>query len=313
MKDVLPSKKIWAFAALLGVLVILFAIGGSEQSEEEKAVSVVAQALEGADSDEDGLLDWEERLWGTDVYNPDTDGDGTSDGDEVHSNRHPLKAGPDDEISEEHKELIYASAEGSEARANFTNELIDGLFPGVAVAAYRDISGEGATQEEIEALSAELRAGLDTNKEAVNFYTESDMTIVSDPTNEEFAQYFSDLTDTAEKLSTHEGADVDKLNTMATYLTSPSEDVREELLAGAEYYKAVAEVMITIHVPEQIAPTHLQITNGYKTMALDVRDVSTHQVDPVRAFRALQQYQNLESQMSNALYSIGEQIASQIQ
>lgn len=42
------------------------------------------------DSDHDGLTDKEERLiYGTDPHNPDTDGDGMSDGDEVKAGRNP--------------------------------------------------------------------------------------------------------------------------------------------------------------------------------------------------------------------------------
>jgi hypothetical protein len=37
------------------------------------------------DSDDDGLTDVEESYWGTNPHNPDTDGDGLSDGDEVHN------------------------------------------------------------------------------------------------------------------------------------------------------------------------------------------------------------------------------------
>ena len=50
------------------------------------------------DSDGDGLLDWEERLNGSDPFNADTDGDGTSDGKEVAAGRDPLKKGPDDQM-----------------------------------------------------------------------------------------------------------------------------------------------------------------------------------------------------------------------
>ena len=48
------------------------------------------------DSDGDGLTDDEERALGTDPHNPDTDGDGIGDGDEVHIyGTNPLKSDTD--------------------------------------------------------------------------------------------------------------------------------------------------------------------------------------------------------------------------
>lgn len=50
------------------------------------------------DSDNDGLSDNEETLYGTNSRNPDTDSDGYSDGVEVKSGYNPLKAAPGDKI-----------------------------------------------------------------------------------------------------------------------------------------------------------------------------------------------------------------------
>ncbi|MDZ7611183.1 MAG: hypothetical protein U5L10_00240 [Candidatus Moranbacteria bacterium] len=50
------------------------------------------------DSDGDGLLDMEEKVYGTDPSNSDTDGDGYSDGVEVKSGYDPLKPAPGDRI-----------------------------------------------------------------------------------------------------------------------------------------------------------------------------------------------------------------------
>jgi hypothetical protein len=50
------------------------------------------------DSDNDGLSDNEENLYGTDPKNPDTDGDGYSDGVEVKSGYSPIKAAPEDRV-----------------------------------------------------------------------------------------------------------------------------------------------------------------------------------------------------------------------
>ncbi len=52
------------------------------------------------DSDGDGLLDWEEKIYGTDPQNPDTDGDGYKDGDEIATNHNPLKKAPGDSLKD---------------------------------------------------------------------------------------------------------------------------------------------------------------------------------------------------------------------
>lgn len=51
------------------------------------------------DSDNDGLLDWQEKLYGTDPLNPDTDGDGYLDGEEINSGHNPLVKGPGDDLT----------------------------------------------------------------------------------------------------------------------------------------------------------------------------------------------------------------------
>lgn len=51
------------------------------------------------DSDADGLPDIIENIYRTDPNNPDSDGDGTSDGDEVQQQRDPALAGPNDTIN----------------------------------------------------------------------------------------------------------------------------------------------------------------------------------------------------------------------
>lgn len=50
------------------------------------------------DADEDGLPDALESVYNTDPNNPDTDGDGVFDGDEIALGKNPTVAGPDDQI-----------------------------------------------------------------------------------------------------------------------------------------------------------------------------------------------------------------------
>ncbi len=78
--------------------------------------------LSSNDADRDGLSDSEESVWNADFQNPDTDGDGYLDGEEVASGHNPTVPGPDDYIdgfngenlSKRLQEMLVAGlAEGS--------------------------------------------------------------------------------------------------------------------------------------------------------------------------------------------------------
>lgn len=51
-----------------------------------------------ADDDHDGLINADEKTWGTDSQNPDTDGDGYKDGEEVVARHNPTIAAPNDKL-----------------------------------------------------------------------------------------------------------------------------------------------------------------------------------------------------------------------
>jgi len=68
---------------------------GQRQAQKPQTEAIEATK----DSDADGLKDWEEAIWRTDPKNPDSDGDKTSDSDEIAQNRNPLKRGPHDKVS----------------------------------------------------------------------------------------------------------------------------------------------------------------------------------------------------------------------
>lgn len=62
------------------------------------------------DSDQDGLSDAEEKAYGTDPQNSDTDGDSYSDGVEVKSGYDPLKPAPGDKLVQEETATVSAPA-----------------------------------------------------------------------------------------------------------------------------------------------------------------------------------------------------------
>lgn len=86
------------------------------------------------DSDNDGLPDWEEKLYGTDPNNPDTDGDNTPDGKEIKLGRNPLKPGPSDYFGPIHDTAEktdfsgYAYFKNLAAGNNFTQTILNKII-----------------------------------------------------------------------------------------------------------------------------------------------------------------------------------------
>ncbi|MDP4117227.1 MAG: OmpA family protein, partial [Bacteroidota bacterium] len=136
------------------------------------------------DADHDGLLNWQEEQLGTNPKNPDTDGDGLSDGDEVmkyHTN--PLKADTDgdglsdyDEIMKYHTNPLKADTDG------------DGLNDGEEVLTYKtdplkaDTDGDGLSDgdEVMKYKTDPLK--IDTDGDGLSDYDEI-MKYHTDPLN----------------------------------------------------------------------------------------------------------------------------------
>lgn len=99
LQKILPSKKfVWKaviIVVILSVVVLLdlrkdtgiikTAITETKQKKELK--SKVVSEITYTDSDGDTVADWEEYLWGTDPNKIDSDGDGTTDGEEIKSEK----------------------------------------------------------------------------------------------------------------------------------------------------------------------------------------------------------------------------------
>jgi predicted nucleotidyltransferase len=112
-------KKIKAtLLVFIGLVVLSFSVFAMAQENSSSNKNIFQ------DSDQDGLANEEEKAYGTDPFNPDTDGDGYSDWIEIQSGYDPLKPAPGDKIvnqNETQQEVAGTSTENSEK--NLTQEL----------------------------------------------------------------------------------------------------------------------------------------------------------------------------------------------
>jgi hypothetical protein len=91
-KGIKIQKAKTTLAVFLGLLIVGFALYSYAQENSSSGKNVFL------DSDQDGLSDAEEQVYSTDPHNPDTDGDGYSDGAEIASGYNPLIPAPNDKI-----------------------------------------------------------------------------------------------------------------------------------------------------------------------------------------------------------------------
>lgn len=100
MKKLPPITIIVGIIILIGGLVFVLKYASKESLTKIKLGGKTIEVSEEhfKDSDNDGLRDWEEELYKTDPFNPDTDNDGYLDGEEVDSGHNPLVKAPGDKL-----------------------------------------------------------------------------------------------------------------------------------------------------------------------------------------------------------------------
>ncbi len=108
-----------ALVALFSVFTFFNSFRNSSSTFLKPLTGSILEAID-QDADHDGLTNREESYWNTDFQNPDTDGDGFLDGEEVASGHNPTKLGPNDalidakNLTEKSSTLLVAGlAEGS--------------------------------------------------------------------------------------------------------------------------------------------------------------------------------------------------------
>ncbi len=235
------------------------------------ALVLVGNNLSEADSDKDGLKDWEESLWGTDPHNPDTDGDGTPDGTEAQLKRNPLVKGPNDSLDQ----YPMGTTATSNQRLTQSDLLSQELF-----ARYSEAKAQNGTlsADDQAAILQSVIASAEKTIERPVQYKLSTLNIIQNPTQGEIAQYAILL---KAALLTQRGPGVG--NEMALLLDAVQ--TRDDSNLGdvdaiSAFYNKAASSLLKIRVPAPIAADHLAIVNDYLQLAKNVTAFKSVITDP---------------------------------
>lgn len=226
---------------------------------------------EATDLDGDGLMDWEEALWGTSPTNSDSDNDGTPDGEEVNQNRNPLIAG-DDAIATTTDSGNYVPQETDPN--SLTSKIARSIFENVT-----EVSGVDAYSPEVGAQIAAQIAEAAANAAAPQIvFNIGDVKIKSQPSKNDIKAYGNDIMRHI-------------LENMRDVYLDPA--AYEDLGVSARGFRSIAEDLADMEVPAQIAGTHSKIVNNYYNIYEALEYVYYYKKDPAQALLALRTYSDI--------------------
>lgn len=247
------------------------------------------------DFDHDGLSNTEEAVWGSDPYNPDTDGDGYLDGEEIVSDHSPLLAS-DDSLSKTRDFLALNSTE------RLSGLIVGGLLSGDL----KKSSNVAVYDRSIDALSTDTVYTVLSALESV----ESDVDIVNtvEATKENQEQYLQEV------FSAITGDIIDLIYTQPkelvllfspdqnagaeVYTAEQKERIKTRYLQHSIKFQQAHDRLAPIAIPHGWESVHRKTMSLLKKLELYYRSIALSTDDPMKLMIVLGNLQSvyLESQ-----------------
>lgn len=269
-RNLLPSKKFLKTLGGIIILILIIILVGSiankktlyKQNLTGKVV-VVDEVLE-IDTDQDGLKDWEEKLWGTDPNKADSDNDGISDGDEIRK------------IQEF---LIDTSKDNPDAPQNDKTKTGALTRDIMTIAAAINQSGS-VTKESNDAITTEIANYLE--KRTLAQYTVKDITVIDNATEKQITAYITLIKKSAERTPLSQ-ADVTLLE---NYEANMDSNNMLPYTQTADKFKKELDIVKKIPTPEKYITAQLLYLNALEGLQSFYRDLALQEEDPAQALGA---------------------------
>lgn len=293
----LPSNKISTLFIVV-VLVVVLSISGDVIFKKIKKLDIPElidadlilqrQTTDqtSIDRDSDGLLDWQESLYGSDSLNSDTDGDGTNDGDEIKDGRDPRISGPNDSLVRM-SDLINTEFDVEDyTPGSLTDNLSVNFFGN-----YLKLKGENnLTQETGQQLIDQTINQVTTNTSLQNKYQISNLKSVTSD-KETLTKYGNDFA-------------LIYLNYVNQLKIINSTDDNQYLELVANKYQEFAKDLASMNVPSVALNVHVQIINKINNVGVLTSELKRYGEDPVKglfAMKNLKENSNGETQLYSVL------------
>ncbi len=284
-KKYLPSKKFSFFILILIVVILIFFLisnlffGKSSFLNEQKEAKLAVQKstlndLLQKDSDGDGILDWEEGLWGTDPYNTKTF-DNILDSEYIKLKREASRNGEKISLNE---------------NLNETEKFSQQFFASILAL---EQTGE-LDQETLIHFSSSLGEKI-ADSTIINAYQSSDIKISSNNTSQDQLIYYLKIANLFEKQKEKGvGDEMDLISILLGSSNMPSSqtsEIQEKLNLIANSYQDYSLKMLDISVPQNLSLYHLKMINNSNNTGIAVKNMAQVLIDPVIGLSGISQYQ----------------------
>jgi len=294
LKKYLPSKK---FASIILVIIVFIALffaiketvfffkdKKTSGNDKNGVVQVTVGEVIQKDSNDNGIADWEEYLWGLD----------------------PAKNGPENKETIENKKKALTQSGGitipDDSKAITENEILSREFFATIVSLQQTGS---LNEESLNSVSDSIGQKI----EAIpieDAYTKKDLVIKNDSTSANKAYY-----DAYGALVTkYENADIgSELTLISQGLGNNDPQALYAAKTVAAAYVSFADEFIKIPVPSSLATIHLDLANNYYKVGQSIQGLVQVISDPIIGMRAIINYK----QYSDALVLDVEKLAEILQ
>lgn len=286
MSFTLPSKRfLIALGTAVGLIVVTLGViegvkflkNKKEQQQQEKEAVirnlVVLRAKQGLDvlsvqdTDSDGLPDWKEALWQLDPKNPDTDGNGVKDGEQI-------------KLIEQDLQKKGGNTEQKELKP--LDQIARDIYTTVTIL---EQSGQ-LTPENTDALVNQINSSIESSVQ-VPQYTQNDLFIV--PTTEQSKLGYQNIL--IRTLAPIRAADINAITETLT-VTNP-EDINPEIISGIlKKYETINENLLAMKVPGDSVAKHVELVNTMQLLYSNMKGIVESKQDPLAGMVGITQIQS---------------------
>jgi hypothetical protein len=287
-KKYLPSKTFTTRILFIVVCIVLFfTVRGiisffkNKEAKKSEPVQMTVGTLIQKDSNDNGIPDWEEYLWGLDPY----------------------------KNGQENKDLILAKKNTllkngeiqpmDDSKAISENEMLSQEFFATIIA----LQQTGQLDEtSMKSVSEAVGKNIETTP-IPDIYTRNMLTIKNDSTLTE-TTYKENLTALINKYS-----DADIGNELTFIVQGLSNNDPQALYAAktvADAYQSFGREFIKIPVPQSLVQAHLSAANNYEKVGQAIKDLAQILSDPLIGMKAIINYKNYSDALANDLEKVSE-------